>query len=144
MIGTLVYQLTRNLLIKDIKKDGYDAYFVDHTTGIYPQSAGGTPWSAMTMQSKGDVITDLHENMAGKQKRQGFESLPFIHDYASVLKLIYVRISNNVVACILKSFFGCSVILNSNYNISVLFCTSHKCVKIIHVDFLFIKYTECT
>ena len=68
MIGTLVYQLTRNLSIEDIKKGGYDAYFVDHTTGVYPQSAGGTPWSAMTMQSKGDVITDLHENMAAEQK----------------------------------------------------------------------------
>ena len=68
MIGTLVYQLTRNLSIEDIKKGGFDAYFVDHTTGIYPQSAGGTPWSAMTMQSKGDVITDLHENMAAEQK----------------------------------------------------------------------------
>ena len=68
MIGTLVYQLTRNLSIEDIKKGGYDAYFVDHTTGIYPQSAGGVPWSAMTMQSKGDVITDLHENMAAEQK----------------------------------------------------------------------------
>ena len=68
MIGTLVYQLTRNLSIEDIKKGGFDAYFVDHTTGIYPQSAGGVPWSAMTMQSKGDVITDLHENMAAEQK----------------------------------------------------------------------------
>ena len=68
MIGTLVYQLTRNLSIEDIKKGGFDAYFVDHTTGVYPQSAGGTPWSAMTMQSKGDVITDLHENMAAEQK----------------------------------------------------------------------------
>ena len=68
MIGTLVYQLTRNLSIEDIKKGGYDAYFVDHTTGVYPQSAGGVPWSAMTMQSKGDVITDLHENMAAEQK----------------------------------------------------------------------------
>lgn len=68
MIGTLVYQLTRNLSCEDIKKCGFDAYFVDHTTGVYPQSAGGTPWSAMTMQSKGDVITDLHENMAAEQK----------------------------------------------------------------------------
>ena len=68
MIGTLVYQLTRNLSIEDIKKGGFDAYFVDHTTGVYPQSAGGVPWSAMTMQSKGDVITDLHENMAAEQK----------------------------------------------------------------------------
>lgn len=66
MIGTLVHQLTRNLSIDEIKKAGFDAYFVDHTTGVYPQSAGGTPWSAMSMQSKGDVITDLHENMAAE------------------------------------------------------------------------------
>ena len=68
MIGTLVYQLTKNLSIEEIKRHGFDAYFVDHTTGVYPQSAGGVPWSAMTMQSKGDVITDLHENMAAEQK----------------------------------------------------------------------------
>ena len=68
MIGSLVYQLTRNLSIEEIKRHGFDAYFVDHTTGVYPQSAGGVPWSAMTMQSKGDVITDLHENMAAEQK----------------------------------------------------------------------------
>ena len=68
MIGTIVYQLTRNLSIEEIKRHGFDAYFVDHTTGVYPQSAGGVPWSAMTMQSKGDVITDFHENMAAEQK----------------------------------------------------------------------------
>ena len=53
MVGTLVYQLTRNLSVEEIKKQGFDAYFVDHTTGVYPQSAAGTPWSAMGMQSKG-------------------------------------------------------------------------------------------
>ncbi len=68
MVGAIVYQLTKNLSMDDIKKGGFDAYFVDHTTGIYPQSAGGTPWSAAGMQSKGDMITDLHENMAAEQK----------------------------------------------------------------------------
>ncbi|MEG0546346.1 MAG: manganese catalase family protein [Oscillospiraceae bacterium] len=68
MIGAIVYQLTRNLSIEDIKKYGYDAYFIDHTTGIYPQSAGGTPWSASGMQSKGDVLADLHEDLAAEQK----------------------------------------------------------------------------
>lgn len=68
MIGAIVYQLTRNLSIDEIKKAGFDAYFVDHTTGVYPQSAGGFPWTAASMQSKGDVITDLHENMAAEQK----------------------------------------------------------------------------
>ena len=68
MIGTLVYQLTRNLSIEDIKKGGFDAYFVDHTTGVYPASAAGVPFTAAYLQSKGDVITDLHENMAAEQK----------------------------------------------------------------------------
>jgi len=67
MIGAIVYQLTRNLSIEEIKKSGFDTYFVDHTTGIYPQSASGTPWSAATMQSKGDTITDLHEDMAAEE-----------------------------------------------------------------------------
>ena len=68
MIGTLVYQLTRNLSIEDIKKGGFDAYFVDHTTGVYPASAAGVPFTAAYLQSKGDVITDLHEDMAAEQK----------------------------------------------------------------------------
>ena len=68
MISTLVYQLTRNLSIDDIKRAGYDTYFVDHTTGIYPQAASGTPFSAATFQSKGDVFADLFEDMAAEQK----------------------------------------------------------------------------
>lgn len=68
MIGTLVYQLTRNLSIDEIKKSGFDAYFVDHTTGVYPSSAAGVPFTAAYLQSKGDVITDLHEDMAAEQK----------------------------------------------------------------------------
>ncbi len=68
MIGAIVYQLTRNLSPDDIKKSGFDAYFVDHTTGVYPTAASGFPWSAASMQSKGDLITDLHENLAAEQK----------------------------------------------------------------------------
>lgn len=68
MIGTIVHQLTRNLTIDQIQEGGFDAYFVDHTAGIYPQSAGGTPWNAMSMAVKGDVITDLTEDMAAEQK----------------------------------------------------------------------------
>ena len=68
MIGTLVYQLTRNLSCDEIRKCGFDAYFVDHTTGVYPSSAAGVPFTAAYLQSKGDVITDLHEDMAAEQK----------------------------------------------------------------------------
>lgn len=64
MIGAIVYQLTRNLSLEEIKKSGFDTYFVDHTTGIYPVAASGFPFAAASMQSKGDVITDLHEDLA--------------------------------------------------------------------------------
>lgn len=68
MIGAIIYQLTRNLSKEDIKKNGFDTYFVDHTTGVYPTAASGFPWSAASMQSKGDVIADLHEDLAAEQK----------------------------------------------------------------------------
>lgn len=64
MIGAIVYQLTRNLTMEDIKKNGFDAYFVNHTTGVYPAGANGVPFTAAAIACKGDVITDLHENMA--------------------------------------------------------------------------------
>lgn len=68
MVGTIVYQLTRNLSEEEIKKAGFDAYFVDHTTGIYPVAASGVPFSASALAVKGDVITDLHEDLAAEQK----------------------------------------------------------------------------
>ena len=68
MIGTIVYQLTKNLSMEEIKKSGFDSYFVDHTTGIYPAASSGVPYSAATMQVKGDIITDIHEDMAAEQK----------------------------------------------------------------------------
>ena len=68
MIGAIVYQLTKNLTEEEIKKAGFEDYFGDHTTGIYPQSASGVPFTAAYLQSKGDAITDLHENMAAEQK----------------------------------------------------------------------------
>ena len=68
MVGALVYQLTKGLSAEEIKAQGYDAYFVDHTAGIWPQAAGGFPFNANQFASKGDVITDLHEDMAAEQK----------------------------------------------------------------------------
>ncbi len=68
MIGTIVYQLTRNLSEDDIRSAGFDSYFVDHTTGVYPTSASGFPWSAASMQVKGDLIADLTEDLAAEQK----------------------------------------------------------------------------
>ena len=68
MVGTIVYQLTKGLTMDEIKKQGFSDYFVDHTTGIYPTSASGMPYSAATLQVKGDLITDLHEDLAAEQK----------------------------------------------------------------------------
>lgn len=68
MIGTLVHQLTRNLTEEQIKTAGFDTYFVDHTTGVFPQFASGYPWSASTMQVTGDTIADLTEDLAAEQK----------------------------------------------------------------------------
>ncbi len=68
MIGAIVYQLTRNLNEKDIKEAGFEPYFIDHTTGVYPTAASGWPWNAASMAVKGDVIADLTENLAAEQK----------------------------------------------------------------------------
>ena len=68
MVGTIVHQLTRNLTEEQIKSSGFDTYFVDHTTGVFPQFASGFPWSAATMQVTGDVIGDLTEDLAAEQK----------------------------------------------------------------------------
>lgn len=68
MISAIVYQLTRDLSLEEIKQSGFDKYFVDHTTGIYPIAASGVPFSAAIFQSTGDVISDLTEDLAAEQK----------------------------------------------------------------------------
>ena len=68
MIGTIVHQLTRNLTEEQIKTAGFDAYFVDHTAGVYPTAASGSPWNAAGMAAKGDLIADLTEDLAAEQK----------------------------------------------------------------------------
>ena len=64
MVSTLLYQLTKDLSIEEIKASGFDKYFVDHTVGVYPQAASGVPFSAATLQSTGDPIADLFEDLA--------------------------------------------------------------------------------
>ena len=68
MIGAIVHQLTRNLKEKDIENTPLEAYFVDHTVGVYPTAASGFPWSAASMAVKGDPIADLTEDLAAEQK----------------------------------------------------------------------------
>ena len=68
MIASIVHQLTRNLTPEEVKKQGFEPYFVDHTTGVYPQAAAGFPFSAGSLQVKGDPIVDLHEDLAAEMK----------------------------------------------------------------------------
>ncbi len=95
MIGAIVHQLTRNLTPEQIVASGFDKYFVDHTTGIYPIAASGAPYTAASMQSKGDTITDLHENLAAEQKaRTTYDNiLRFVDDpdVADPIKFLRAR-----------------------------------------------------
>lgn len=68
MICAMIYQLTKNMTAEDAKTAGFDAYYIDHTSALWPQAAGGVPFTATEFQSKGDMITDLHENLAAEQK----------------------------------------------------------------------------
>ncbi|MBE6954455.1 MAG: manganese catalase family protein [Ruminococcaceae bacterium] len=81
MVSSIVHQLTRNLTDAQIETSEFAPYFVDHTTGVYPQAAGGYPWSAATMQVKGDPITDLTEDLAAEQKaRTTYDNLLRLSD----------------------------------------------------------------
>ena len=64
IIGAIVHQLTRNMTPEEVKKAGYETYFVDHTAGVYPTAASGSPWNAASMAVKGDLIADLTEDLA--------------------------------------------------------------------------------
>ena len=68
MIGTIVHQLTKNLTESQIENSGFAPYFVDHTTGVYPTAASGSPWRAARIEVTGDPITDINENLAAEQK----------------------------------------------------------------------------
>ncbi len=68
IIGAIVHQLTRNLTPQEIEESGFGPYYIDHTTGLWPQAAGGIPFNACEFQSKGDPITDLFEDLAAEQK----------------------------------------------------------------------------
>ena len=89
MVGAIVHQLTRSMTPEEIIRAGFDAYFVDHTAGVYPQFASGTPWTAATIGVKGDVITDLTEDMGAEQKART--------TYDNILRLSDDPDVNNVI-----------------------------------------------
>jgi spore coat protein JC len=81
MVGTIVHQLTRSMTPEEVKAAGMEAYFVDHTAGVFPTFASGTPWTAATMQVSGDTIADLTEDMAAEQKaRKTYDNILRLSD----------------------------------------------------------------
>lgn len=80
IVAAIVHQLTRNLTAEQLEAEGFAAYYVDHTAGIWPQAAGGIPFNACEFQSKGDPITDLYEDMAAEQKARS--------TYDNILRLV--------------------------------------------------------
>ena len=93
MIGAIVHQLTRNLTPAEIKRAGFDAYFVDHTAGVYPTAASGSPWNAAGIGVKGDLIADLNEDLAAEQKaRVTYDNILRLSDDPDVNDVIrYLR-----------------------------------------------------
>ena len=89
MVASIVQQLTRSMTPEEIKAAGFETYFVDHTAGVYPQFASGTPWTAATLAVKGDVITDLTEDLAAEQKART--------TYDNILRLSDDPDVNNVI-----------------------------------------------
>lgn len=86
MVSTMVHQLTRNLNIEQIKGTPFEAYYVDHTAGVWPQAAGGIPFTATEFQSGGDPIADLTEDLAAEQKaRKTYDNLLRLTDDPDVL-----------------------------------------------------------
>ncbi len=87
MVCAMVHQLTKNLTPEEIKKSGFDKYFVDHTASVYPVAASGLPWRAEYIQSKGDVLADLHEDLAAEQKaRVTYDNLIRLIDDPDILE----------------------------------------------------------
>ena len=89
MVGSIVHQLTRNLKDDQMKDPAFAPYFVDHTAGVYPASAAGVPWTAASMQVKGDPMADLVEDMAAEQKaRVTYDNILRISDDPDVNDVI--------------------------------------------------------
>jgi spore coat protein JC len=86
IVCAIIHQLTRKLTPEEIKAQGFAEYYVDHTLGVWAQSAGGIPFSSTFFQSKGDPITDLHEDLAAEQKaRTTYDNILRLTDDPDVL-----------------------------------------------------------
>ncbi len=77
IIGTLIYKLTKGVPATELAKLGAPgAHYVQHDRALYPHDASGVPWTAAYIQSIGDPVADLHEDMAAEEKaRATYEHL---------------------------------------------------------------------
>ena len=86
IICAIIFQLTKNMKPEDAKTAGFDAYYIDHTSAVWPTAAAGVPFNACEFQSKGDALTDLFEDLAAEQKaRTTYENLIRVIDDPDVL-----------------------------------------------------------
>ena len=93
MVAAVVHQLTRKMSDEEIRRAGFETYFVDHTAGVYPTAASGFPWTAASMAVKGDVLADLNEDLAAEQKaRVTYDNILRLSDDPDVNRVIrYLR-----------------------------------------------------
>jgi spore coat protein JC len=95
MVCSIVRQLTKGLSAKELEAGGFAPYYIDHTAGIWPQSAGGVPFSSAELQCCGDPITDLVEDMAAEQKaRTTYDNILRLateHEVADPIKYLRAR-----------------------------------------------------
>ncbi len=90
MVATIVHQLTKNLSMEEIEKSGFANYYVDHTVGVWPQAAGGVPFNACEFQSKGDIITDLMEDMAADAAFVYILKFPVYHNRRQIISMYFM------------------------------------------------------
>lgn len=94
MVAAIVHQLTKNLSMEQIEASGFRNYYVDHTVGIWPQAAGGVPFNACEFQSKGDIITDLMEDMAADGTfTQTQSKLPVDYNWRQICPMYFIIIA---------------------------------------------------
>ncbi|NLC62665.1 MAG: manganese catalase family protein [Thermoanaerobacterales bacterium] len=86
IVGTLIYKLVDGVPPEQMRRAGLGDHFAQHDRALYPHDAAGVPWTAAYIQSTGDPITDLHENMAAEQKaRTTYEHLISLTDDSGVI-----------------------------------------------------------
>ena len=98
MIGAILYQLTKNLTPEEIKAGGMDKYFVDHTLGVYPASADGVPFDAKYLASKGDVLADLHEDLAADAAITQMQPLAKIAESPCKIRIFHTSAKRSKIA----------------------------------------------